>query len=220
MNTQIAPDNSSTRNVLAGIPKIGYIQREDGSWEMAPFASSIRSALAYMGEQITYDEVMAYSGAAFRMVWNTIEWDGGNSDVAHSNGDPLEPFRRVFDTAGYEVSFYGREENRGSRHFGYFHDYLNFEAMRDAILASINRNVPPIALGVIGPPECCVIAGYDESGDVLVGWNYWQGDPGWESDPDKEESGYFRKRSWYEKTEGLVLIGQKTMPLEGAEKRS
>ncbi len=205
------------RAVLEGVPKIGYIQMEDGTWEMAPFASSIRSALQFMGEKFTYNDIMALSGGAFRMAWNTTEWDPGNSDVAHLTGDPLDPFRRVFDAAGYEVSFYGKQENQGTAYFSHFTQYLDKEGMRKAILASIDRYAPVIAIGVIGPPECCVITGYDQGGDVLTGWNFWQGDPGFDAQPQFEDSGYFRVSGWYQKCDGIVLIGPKKQVREQEE---
>lgn len=207
------PTRSPARVVLPGVQKIGYIQLKDGSWELTPFASSLRSVLAYLGESITYDEVMAFSGAAFRMVWNPAHWDPGNSDISFMAADPLEPFRRAFAAAGYEAQFYGRQENRGASYFSFFPDYLIEEQMRSAIVASIDRQVPVIAFGVIGPPECCVVAGYDEGGGVLIGWNFFQGDPAWEAVIEKEESGYFRRRGWYASTEGLILIGAKRSAL-------
>jgi hypothetical protein len=31
-----------------------------------------------------------------------------------------------------------------------------------------------LAFGIIGPPECCIVTGCDEHGNVLIGWNYFQ----------------------------------------------
>ena len=47
------------------------------------------------------------------------------------------------------------------------------QVARGHIIESIrDRGRPVIAHGVIGPPEECIIAGYDEGGDVSVGWNF------------------------------------------------
>ena len=66
-----------------------------------------------------------------------------------------------------------------------------------------------IAHGVIGPPEECIIAGYDEGGDVLIGWSFFQNSPEWQGDVTFEPNGMFRKRNWFADTWSLVLIGVK-----------
>jgi len=60
------------------------------------------------------------------------------------------------------------------------------------IIESIDQNVPVLAFGVIGPPECCIITGNDESGEVIIGWNYFQNEH-----DDFEPTGQFRKGNWY-----------------------
>jgi hypothetical protein len=69
-----------------------------------------------------------------------------------------------------------------------------------------------IALGIVGPPEPDLICGFDEGGDVLLGWSFFQGFPpfneGLEYEPDENgQAGYFRKRGWFQNASGLVLIG-------------
>lgn len=61
---------------------------------------------------------------------------------------------------------------------------------------------------MIGPPECCIISGYDEEGKALLGWNYFQEDEKGR-DLTIEPSGYFRKRNWFRNTKGLLLIGER-----------
>jgi hypothetical protein len=63
---------------------------------------------------------------------------------------------------------------------------------------------PVIALGVIGPPDACVVAGYDNNGGTLLGWSFFQGRAGAETEP----SGMFRKADWEKSTVGLVLPGE------------
>ena len=45
------------------------------------------------------------------------------------------------------------------------------------IKAKIDSGFPCIALGIIGPPEACIITGYRNNGDVLLGWNFFQDNP-------------------------------------------
>lgn len=39
------------------------------------------------------------------------------------------------------------------------------------------RAEPVIAIGVVGPPEPCIVAGYDKGGEVLIGWSFFQDRP-------------------------------------------
>jgi hypothetical protein len=64
--------------------------------------------------------------------------------------------------------------------------------------------MPVLGYGVVGPPEASIVAGYDEGGDVLIGWSFFQG-----ADTEREPSGYYRRRDWFEGTECLLIIGEK-----------
>lgn len=54
---------------------------------------------------------------------------------------------------------------------------------RSEIRASIDAGRPVLAFGVYGPPECCVVTGYDQDGATLIGWNYHQDDGSREAAP-------------------------------------
>jgi hypothetical protein len=43
------------------------------------------------------------------------------------------------------------------------------------IISSIDAGIPVLSFGFIGLPECCIIAGYDDGGEVLLGWSYYPG---------------------------------------------
>jgi hypothetical protein len=86
----------------------------------------------------------------------------------------------------------------------------NEEEMRRRIVESIrDRGRPVLGYGVVGPPEASIITGFDEGGDVLIGWSFFQGIPGLNAGVETEPSGYFRKRDWYPSTECLLVIGDK-----------
>ncbi|MFC1718366.1 hypothetical protein ACFL6S_32220, partial [Candidatus Poribacteria bacterium] len=104
-------------------------------------------------------------------------------------------YHHALEALGYESEYISKEEGRDN--VSYFRKRI-IESIRD-------KGRPVIAQGVIGPPEWCIIAGYDEYGDVLMGWNYFQGGP----EAELEPSGYFRKRNWFEDTHSLVIIGEK-----------
>jgi hypothetical protein len=73
-----------------------------------------------------------------------------------------------------------------------------------------------IATGVVGPPLDCLITGFDDAGDVLIGWSYFQHIDAVKGDIEYEPSGYFRKRRWFDDTERLIVLGERSdrQPLE------
>ena len=197
------------RLVLEGVKRMAH---HTDRWRFTHFCHALDVSLQYLGEGDMYDRLMALSGAGLRNVWAAQMWDGGNSDPLGMAVQTLEPMRRAYWGAGYEMVPVTREAPDGwpqtilhadvQRLGGELTDEAGF---RRRIIESIESGRPVIAFGVIGPPEACVITGYDEGGDVLIGWNEFQGHENVETEP----SGYFRVRDWYKKTHGLLLLGEK-----------
>ncbi len=89
----------------------------------------------------------------------------------------------------------------------------------------MERGVPVLAFGVVGPPKCCIICGYDGDdgvgGDVgdgggdgaLVGWNFFVHVPPWAGDPGVTilPNGMFRKENWFPETRSLLIIGERVV---------
>ena len=82
------------------------------------------------------------------------------------------------------------------------------------IRREIDAGNPVIALGVIGPPEACVITGYREGGNVLLGWNVFQEYPEYQASVRFEENGYFITSQWWENpdTTALIATGTESLP--------
>lgn len=179
--------------VLYGVPKVTYFKEKEV--ELTPFISSLRSCLTYAGQEISYARLMAGSGAAFRMIWNTKEWDGGNVDILAMCEDRFEPLKRAFATAGRAFTLLPKTE-----------DMSNKEAFIELIRHEIDAGRPLIGFGIIGPPEACVITGYREKGEVLLGWNFFQEMPEWKGSLETEPCGYFIRRNWYEHSETVALM--------------
>jgi hypothetical protein len=119
--------------------------------------------------------------------------------------DMVEPFRRAFEAAGYAFDHLSRD--RG-----------NEALFRQRIVHSIAvEGRPAIALGVIGPPEACIVAGYDEGGEVLAGWNFFQERASEFPEQAFEPNGYYRKRRWFERTTALMTIGERVGPPPAGE---
>ncbi|HEX2946962.1 MAG TPA: AraC family transcriptional regulator [Clostridia bacterium] len=182
--------------ILFGVPKVEYTYEE-----MTPFPACLRSILNYMGQQIDYSYLMAASGAAFRLRWNLNCWDGGNVDIQNIYENRLEPFERSFKAAGRNYSILLRSNT-------------DKEGFTKFIKSEIDSGRPVIALGIIGPPEACIITGYDDDGDTLLGWNLFQDNPEFAKDVKLHETGYFICSSWWENncTCMVMSVGEETIP--------
>ena len=186
--------NGPAKVVLEGVPRIGWGEGTPiGS--VTTFPMALWACMKYLGEEYSVEYVFSASGAAFRLLWKP-GWSPDNLVFEFMAEETSEPIGRAFEVVGYAYELILREDDRDNE--AYFR-YRIVESIRD-------RGRPVLVCGIIGPPEWCIVTGYDEYGEVMIGWNYYQGSPGVELEP----SGYFRKRDWFtEDTEGLILIGEK-----------
>lgn len=167
------------KKVIEGVERIGW-----GTTTCLCFVGSTIAVKRHLGEKVTNEYAMGISGGAFKTFWD-VPWEPANCDLLII-GD--EPVRRIFDALGYGFTFVHKLAPIHTE-----------EGFRNMIVDSIDRGCPVIAEGIVGPPECCVVTGYDERGDVLHGWSYFQEDP----------SEYFTKGDWFKDCNGLILIGEK-----------
>jgi hypothetical protein len=70
----------------------------------------------------------------------------------------------------------------------------------------LDKGFPCIALGIIGPSEACIITGYRENGDVLLGWNFFQDAVEFASQVTFDQSGYFITSKWWENDSTIAVI--------------
>ena len=178
-------EQDDNKVILYGIRKI-----EQGAFESRTmFPICIKAVSEYLGDDVSYAYIMAATGAAFRLVWNRSEWDLSNIDIYHTLRESNEIYQSGAKALGRAFSFIGRDENTTKE------DFTSF------IKSKISKGFPVIALGIIGPPEPCIIAGYEGSGDVVVGWNFFQSDPEFSSEITLMDNGYFRSDKWWENTD-------------------
>jgi AraC-like DNA-binding protein len=179
--------------ILYGVPKVSYSFEE-----CTPFCVALKACLNYMGQQIDYAYIMAASGASFRLRWNIAFWDGGNVDIRNIYEDRDEAFRRAFQAAGRSYRILNREDSDKE-------EFIKF------IKSEIDEGRPVIALGIIGPPEACLITGYRDNGDTLLGWNCFQENQEFAKNVTIDESGYFVTQAWWENeyTLALMSVGEK-----------
>ena len=233
MSESTATPKGLARVVLEGVPRVGFYfdmqKHEDSKMrcpEDVPFPSCLRACLEYLDDGLGcrktglcsqqwglgcgYAYLMGVTGIAFKLTWG----DGWQPDNVASwliGSDPAEIFRRGFAAIGYE---YETLRHSDLRKEGDDNDAIarsrTIESIRD-------RGRPVIAHGVIGPPEECIIAGYDEGGDVLLGWSFFQNSPDCGPGVEFEPNGMFRKRNWFADTRSLILIGDKGEPPDRKE---
>jgi hypothetical protein len=186
-----AADTAPSRVVLEGVPRIGY------GVHMSPFPGSLYALLEYMKDPCDYDYIMGVSGAAFRRTWNRD--DGGNVDLGYFGE---EPHKAILDALGYEYRMVPPEDKA---------------VMIQALKESLARKRPVLAFGIVGPPECGIVTGYDKDGEVLIGESYFQ--PG-EGPAYYEQADWFTKADWHSVTGFIVLGGRKPKPSPRAVLRS
>ena len=182
--------------VLYGVPKVHWGRNVDGEEQNSPFPMCLQAVLNYMGQTISYTEVMAYSGAAFRQRWDSSGWNVAAVDIRFTYDHHLRPFELAFKGAGRDFMISENSERIKS---------INKKDATALIKSELDCGRPVIALGVVGPPEACIVTGYRNNGETLLGWSLFQDFWG---DCEIDESGYFIKDNWWMATETIMSIGE------------
>lgn len=187
-------DNNNT--ILYGIRKTEW--GAYGSNTVFPIC--VKAVSEYLGDDVSYAYIMAATGAAFRITWNRADWDLSNIDMFHTLNESNEIYSRGAKALGREFSFIERGEDTKKEEFVAY------------IKSNIAKGYPVIALGIIGPPEPCIVAGFESAGDVVVGWNFFQNDAEFSSKISLLDNGYFRCDTWWENadTQAAMCIGPVT----------
>lgn len=169
---------SMRRNIIPNLQKVDWTDTK----RQNEFVNSVVSTLNAIGENLNYDDVCAVSGSAFRTSFSmpTAElWNHGNYHVIHT---PII-IEHIFRMLGYRVT----PHVRGT-----------YAIDKKLIMDSIDKGIPVITLeGVINCSDACVISGYDQDGDVLLGYNpFMYSEEDHKEEPD--DTGYFRKSNWHD----------------------
>lgn len=223
-----APPPQTGRRVLDGVPRVRFY---DGSRcpEDFPFPSCVRAALEFLEDdlgcahvrptsghrltQCAYAHLTATCGIAFSLLWNPDKWDPGNTGVTAVCDDPVAAIGRAFASVGRECTVLGNAETPygGPEWEAFAARHTPEDEMRGAIILSVRDHARPVlALGVVGPPECCLVTGYDRGGEALVGWSYFQEADDCREGLSIEPDGQFRRTGWYANTPAVILIGERT----------
>lgn len=188
-----------TNKVIDGVPRVAYFIGKESM--LTPYIGSLYAALQSQGEAWTYADILAMSGSGNRLRWKPGCWDPANVDIALYENDPFAPHLRALKAVGRagEVKLVKPDDGADV-------SMVDADTARHDIVTSIDQGIPVIAMGIIGPPECCVVFGYEDDGEKLMGWNYFQTDEGFRDGP-------FVKQHWRGNLFGYVLLkGKTTVP--------
>ncbi len=186
-NMKISEEDQA-QGILLGVPRVQY-----GPECLTPFPACLRACANYIGIDISYDYVMAASGAAFRLTWDETQWNLGNVDSIFTYDDPERVYRQGIESLGCSYSLLDRESSTKE-------EFIKFNK------SQIDKGNPVIALGIIGPPEACIITGYRNGGDTLLGWSFFQDNPEYNRDITFDEAGYYITQRWWDNPDTLAVM--------------
>ena len=189
MNMNNKKEMTEDSTILYGVPQVGY-----SACGVTPFPMCLKACANYLGQDVSYDYTMAASGSGFRLIWDTTCWNGGNVDVIFTYDHPAEIFRLGSNSLGWKYNLLGRDKKSKKEDFTKF------------ITEQLDKGLPCIALGIIGPPEACIITGYRNNGEVLIGWNFFQDNPEFGGSVTIDASGYFVTDSWWENPDTVAVM--------------
>ena len=193
-------DFMKNENILRGIPKAHY-----GAFGgITPFPICLKCVSDYLGDPLDYTFAIIACGGAFRLTWDTVDWNGGNVDISHTYNDFETPFRNGITALGREFKMLWRSGNTwGHAGNGTKEDFKAF------IAEQIDKGKPVISLGPIGPAEAGILTGYRDGCDTLLGWSLFQWD-----EKTFNEDGYFTTNKWWDEGDfcGAMSLGDVTAP--------
>ena len=181
------------RNVIMGLRKVDWSdpQRQN------EFLNCVISVMEPRGCKPAYDHLCTISGCAFRTSFSTEGWNHGNYHIIHT---PMI-MKHTFDMLGFPAVVYKRGD---------------FDHDKALIMNNIDAGRAVITLeGIVNCSEACVISGYDEHGDVLLGYSPFMNIPDDHNEPH-DITGYFRKSHWNEGFSArgsqlhIVVIGEQS----------
>lgn len=199
---------------LHGVPRIHFYEGGKRCPEDITLPSCLRALTEYLGETdygckhclaqnphckifCSYAFFVGITGAGSYLSWKD-GWAGDNQAIFYMSPNPEAPERHALDALGYTFEWVVKQEGEDRS-----------ALFRQRIIESLERGMPVLGYGVIGPPETCLITGYDAEDDTLIGWNFFQNMPEFSNGVEYEPTGEFRKRGWYADTFCLLVVGEK-----------
>lgn len=186
MNSQFTRKVIDNIRALYAIPSENYM-----------FDAAMSSAMVHLNGDETMDFLFfaGVTGDIFSQVWIEPKWQyhDAYSDVGKYTQNPI---RRAFDACGYTYEFVDKATLQRDKD-----KYIR------KIVESIDKGHPVLTFGIVGPPICSIICGYDRQGEVLIGWSQFTDEPGEGPTDAVQSNGQFRKENGLDCSQALVFIG-------------
>ncbi len=191
------------KKILAGVPAI-----YENKSENYMFCSCMNSLMRYLKKDSDYDFTFfaAVTGDAFCQLSLPYPDFGFTDSLTNRQMCSCESITRAFDACGYGMAGVETQILMSDKRL-----------WKREIVSSINRNMPVLSFGIVGPETCSIITGYDEDGDVLYGhaqFGDWEPENVCSFDECSEKERYFKKRNGIDYSLALIFIGaEKKKPL-------
>ncbi|MGF1447935.1 MAG: hypothetical protein ACFB20_00805 [Opitutales bacterium] len=208
-----------TRHILTEVPRVGFypdLRQHEPKREPEDiiFPATMRAVMQYFGHpEYDYVHFVGVSGAMAFLGWRE-GWHHDSAAIYYMA--PFNQHQRLF-----EDSFTSTGYPKGQHVTLKGADAVSEPEARRLIQESIDAGRPVLAQGVVGPPETCIICGYDEAAAVLIGWSFFQSQEAENQGVEFEPNGMFRIRDWYadKDTFELIFFGDRGEPPNLAEVR-
>lgn len=161
------------------IPNVERLRWQDA--KINTFINSLTVALNAMGEKAAYDELMGFSGAAFRLHFFQPQWCRSSPD-ATCGFDHSGPAAAA---VGFAMEFVVSKAD----------DAEAVARVRQRIVESINTGRPVLAGDLMGVLDWGVIVGYEDDGNTLLCRDY---------NAESEDTVPARKFPWL-----VAILGEK-----------
>ncbi|MHB1154133.1 MAG: helix-turn-helix domain-containing protein [Eubacteriales bacterium] len=184
-----------TRKLIPNIVKLCDVQSENYM-----FDSCMRTVMKAFNENesMNFTFFAGITGDLFTQTWGKPNWQY-NNEYSLSCRNTLVPIRSAFEACGYEFEYIHKDDIQRNKP-----EYVR------RIVESIDRGYPVLTFGIVGPPTCSIIFGYDENGDLLIGWSQFTDEVKEDNPMDLELSdNYFQKRNGLDRSEGIIFILKK-----------
>jgi hypothetical protein len=181
--------------------------------EIGPRSDAFCAALAHvLGGADLYAQLIGWSGRGFKICWSHEKFCRADEDPdpeAYLRQD-YESGRAAVEAAGYGSQFLGNGDCRHPVPVGDAGRMTTSDEVRDLALAGVDSGRPVLALlsasSTRWAPEWSLVTGYDEGGEVAIGWSCFQDEEPAASELDFEPEGPFRKREWEKDTVAVLRI--------------
>lgn len=184
---------------------ISNVEKLSGNYMFCSCMDKVMTALDE-NREYDFDFFAGVTGDFFMQTWSDPKWQY-NSEYSLLFHKTQEPVKAAFDACGYEYEYIDG-------------DYIqkNTDECIRKIVKSIDKGFPVLTFGIVGPPVCSIIIGYDENGAVLIGRSQFTDEPKENNPYDLIESeDYFHVRDGLNNSGALIFFTKKKLAPSVAE---